>query len=201
MIGCVATCWFPIILCQKRKMWLTWSLTGLRHNILYTRSVYTTVECLLFFLFFFDVWAAVNEGVVMFTMDILLSGWCLASHYLCTCVAAGGLSWFTCSLLWQYFCMETVLNAVFIGIFLFSWEIFSLISLKGKKKHFWLPVWWLCAKLEVSSAVFFYSCLKRIFFLPVIWFVKLTLCLNHNFNPPPYVLMPSWRVWFVPVVQ
>lgn len=118
--------------------------------------------------FFFNVWAAVNEGVVMFTMDILLSGWCLASHYLCTCVAAGGLSWFTNSLLWLYFCMETVLNAVFIGIFLFSWEIFSLISLKGRKKHLWLPVWWHCAKWKVSSAVLFYSCLKRIFFC--LWF-------------------------------
>lgn len=46
------------------------------------------------------------------------SCWCLANVVIYALVLQREvLSWFTSSLLWQYFCMKTVLNAVFIWIF------------------------------------------------------------------------------------
>lgn len=81
-------------------------------------------------------------------------------------------------------------------------KYFILVSFKGKNANcasctvcalpdlvFTSPIlfnstWWQ------SLLFFFFACV-------LIWSV--VLCLN--FNPTPYVLMPRWRVWFVPVVQ
>lgn len=114
--------------CDLHGVWQDYKI------IFSTREAFTRQSNLMSVYCFFNVCAAVSEGVAMFTMDILLSGWCSDSRYLCTCVAAGGLSWFTSSLLWQYFCMKTVLNAVFIGFFFtLMGNIFSNFTKRRKK--------------------------------------------------------------------
>lgn len=83
-------------------------------------------------------------------------------------------------------------------------KCFILISLKEKKKSFWFLHCWIVPGPGLTWLGPFYLippegkvCLCS----DLKFGMKLTMCLNLNFNPAPYVLMPRWRVWFVPVVQ
>ena len=129
---------------------------------------------------------------VFHVLQMLPSVWW---HYLCTCVSG-----FTVL-------KEGLISVVFYCCFFFYksniecsiyWIYILVISLKEKETPV-IPVWWCCAGFNLAQPVYWspsggnghFPCLSY----------GTELCLNLNFNPAPYVLMPRWRVWFVPVVQ
>lgn len=100
-----------------------------------------------------------------------------------------------------YFCINAVLKTYLLDLYSYR-RYFIFISLKGKRKIIVLHVLFDCAVPDLTCLSLFYLIQPEgevylLFFFACV----LTTCLKLNFNPAPYVLMPRWRVWFVPVVQ
>lgn len=108
-----------------------------------------------------------------------------------------------------YFCINAVLRTYLLDLYSYG-KYFILISLKERKKIIVLHILFDYAVPDLTCiSLFLFNSTWRES-LPLFFFclcpdlklrVKLTVCLKLNFNPTPYVLMPRWRVWFVPVVQ
>lgn len=125
--------------------------------------------------------------------------------YLCTHVSGlsvSGKRWILVSLI-IIFLYQCSIKTYLLELYSYR-KYFVLISLKERKKKIivvHVTVWLRCARsclclfylIQPEGKVCSCICLHPD--------LKPTMCLKLNFNPTPYVLMPRWRVWFVPVVQ